>query len=100
MNEALSWLEQNAAGIPEPLRRRMADALAGATGKSLPEALAAGAFICMRAALADPAADDAALNLLSADALITHACALGDTPFFSEELDQATFEQLYNQMHD
>lgn len=37
--------------------------------------LAAAAFKCLRAAGADPRGENAALDLLCADALLTHACA-------------------------
>jgi hypothetical protein len=93
MSEARAWLEQHTEGAPEQLRRRMAEAVANATDKPLHETLADAAFSCLRAALQDPRAADAALHLLSADALLTHACALGPAGF-ADALDTARFQQL------
>jgi hypothetical protein len=93
MTDALAWLEQHTEGAPEQLRRRMTEAVAGSNDQPLHLSLAAAAFSCLQAALQDPKAPDAALHLLSADALLTHACAAGP-PDFAESLNAARFQQL------
>lgn len=98
MTTAAAWLEPHLANAPESLRKRMLDALAPA--EDVPQALADAALNCLRAALAKP---DDALDLLAADALLTHAFAAaaehGDEAVarFAESLDASRFQTLIRQ---
>ena len=64
------------------------------------EQLAGAARHCLQAALARPAHRAAALDLLAADALLTHACAAAadagpeELARFSASLDAAHFDEL------
>ena len=95
MTNAVAWLEPHLAAAPEQLRTRMLEAIESA--ESVPDALAEAALGCLRDALDNP---DDALDLLAADALLTHAlhaAALqGDDALlaFAESLDAARFQQL------
>lgn len=75
MSAATSWLSQRLVDAPEQLRARMLAALDSALD-SLPlhERLALAACDCLMRALRDHASRDSALELLAADALLTHAC--------------------------
>ena len=98
MTDAVAWLERQIAGAPEPLRARMLAAVMPAD--NVPQALADAAFNCLRRALENP---DDALDLLAADALLTHACAAaaeqGDAALmrFTESLGAPQFQQLIEQ---
>lgn len=71
---ARAWLEAREPDIPGPLRERMRAALsAAATGDGPATDLAQAALDCLRAALDAGDGRGAALHLLAADALITHA---------------------------
>jgi hypothetical protein len=69
------WLAPQVADAPDQLREQMRAAVEQSTGSSVQIHLANAAAVCLRAALQDPANKSAALDLLSADALLTHACA-------------------------
>jgi hypothetical protein len=70
VNDAASWLEPHLTAAPPQLRERMLGALA--PSESVAQSLADAALRCLTAALARP---NEALDLLAADALLTHACA-------------------------
>ena len=70
MNDAASWLEPHLADAPPQLREHMLAAIVPA--ESVAQSLADAAFRCLAAALGRP---NEALDLLAADALLTHACA-------------------------
>jgi hypothetical protein len=72
---AWEWLAPHAADAPDQLRERMRTAVEQASGNSLQVRLANAASVCLRTALQHPTSKSAALYLLSADALLTHACA-------------------------
>src|SRR5688500_5570900 len=78
MSEAArTWLATHADDVPAQLQQRMEEA-AGAVG-ALPrvaDELAAAAVECLRLAAQRCDERAAALHLLAADALLTHACAL------------------------
>ena len=98
MTSAVAWLEPHIAGAPEPLRERMIAAVS--SGDNVAQALAEAALSCLRHALDHP---DDALDLLAADALLTHACAAaaedGDDALlrFTRQLDAEYFQQLIEQ---
>lgn len=72
--DAWAWLETRAADIPEPLRERMRQAVAAVTATGEPAAdLGEAALDCLRDALERGDDRAAALPLLAADALLTHA---------------------------
>ena len=98
MNDAASWLEPHLADAPPQLRARMLAALA--PSESVAQSLADAAFSCLRAAVGSTTS---ALDLLAADALLTHACAAaaeqGDAALerFTALLDANRFQQLLDQ---
>jgi hypothetical protein len=75
MNDATNWLAQRVVDAPAQLRARMLTAL-GTVSDSVPlhERLALAACDCLTRALRDSVSRDSALELLAADALLTHAC--------------------------
>jgi hypothetical protein len=75
MSNALAWLDRNTAQAPPALRARMRAAVAAAERSTIHETLAAAALHCLQATLRDAGNPECALDLLSADALLTHACA-------------------------
>ena len=100
MIDAWNWLSPRIDKAPPTLRERMRVAVESAAGDSIYEQLAEGAASCLRAALHRPAHRAAAMDLLSADALLTHACAaaaeagpdvLAD---FTATLDAQHFERI------
>jgi hypothetical protein len=72
---AWQWLAPQVEDAPVQLRERMRSAVEQASGDSVQVQLANAATVCLRAALQHPSSKSAALDLLSADALLTHACA-------------------------
>jgi hypothetical protein len=98
VTDAASWLEPHLRDAPPQLRERMLAALRPA--ESVAQSLADGALLCLRAATQPPAAP---LDLLAADALLTHACAAaaeqGDAALerFTALLDANRFQQLLEQ---
>lgn len=71
---ARAWIEAREPDIPEPLRGRMRSALSMTAGDADPATgLAHAALDCLHAALDAGDERRAALHLLAADALITHA---------------------------
>lgn len=103
MSDALTWLDRHAADAPEHLRARMRTALRDVRERSVHESLAAAALHCLRASLTGQPSRECALDLLSADALFTHACAAaaeagqGELERFTAALDAARFQQLLDQ---
>lgn len=100
MSDAASWLATRIDGAPAQLRDHMTAALAG-TDASLPvaEQLALAAADCLTRALAAPSSRASALDLLAADALLTHACesaagTAGELAGFASRWNTARFEQL------
>jgi hypothetical protein len=100
MSTTWQWLEPRIVAAPEQLRERMRHAVEQAHSTSIHEQLAAAAAISLRAALQRPAHRAAALDLLSADALLTHACAAAAEAgpdalgHFTAARDASHFEQL------
>ncbi|MGQ0814467.1 MAG: hypothetical protein ACT4O1_08365 [Gemmatimonadota bacterium] len=74
MTDALSWLKKRIDGAPTQLRERM---LASVTdvpdNHDLHDRLAEAAMVCLQRAMRGQARRDTALELLAADALLTHA---------------------------
>lgn len=95
MTDAASWLEPHLADAPPQLRERMLASLR--PSGSVAQALADGALACLRAAVQHPGQ---ALDLLAADALLTHACAAaaeqGDAALerLAARLEADRFQQL------
>lgn len=67
-----AWLDDREPAIPPVLRARMGAALRQASAASLPDRLGEAALSCLRAALVRGDERAAALDLLAADALLTH----------------------------
>jgi hypothetical protein len=101
MTRPADWLQAQVAAAPARLRERMLAELPDT--QPTHDALAQAADACLRRALRDPAGPHAALDLLAADALLTHACAAaaaqGDTVLaaFTAALDTAHFQQLLDE---
>lgn len=101
MSHATHWLSERLVDAPEQLRARMFAAL-DTTSASTPvhERLALAARYCLLRALRDHANRASALDLLAADALLTHACEAAaevdsDTlTAFAAAWDARRFEQL------
>lgn len=75
MSDATHWLSQRVTDAPEQLRARMFAALDMASATApVHERLALAASDCLMRALRDQASRASALDLLAADALLTHAC--------------------------
>lgn len=74
MTDARSWLAERIAGAPPQLRDRMLGAVANVSGGSIQEVLADAAAACLERAMAENVGRASALELLAADALLTHAC--------------------------
>lgn len=100
MSDAQSWLAERIAGAPADLAARMARAVADSERASIADTLAAAAWQCLQLSLRDPAQRASALDLLAADALLTHACeaAAAEGPealaAFTEQWKAARFDQL------
>jgi hypothetical protein len=74
VTELTSWLAQRGASAPEQLRVRMERAIAAVPADgTMHERLALAAEHCLAHGCAD-ASRASALDLLAADALLTHAC--------------------------
>lgn len=75
MSDTRSWLAERLADAPDTLRDRMLDAVANASGSGAThDVLANAAALCLERAMSEQARRASALNLLAADALMTHAC--------------------------
>lgn len=100
MTEAQRWLSTRSEAAPADLRTRMLDAVATQSGDSTADVLAAAALLCMQRALRNPAERFSALELLAADALLTHACEAAAEAgpaalaAFTDAWGAARFEQL------
>ncbi len=97
MNDPARWLEPHLAEAPPQLRERMLAVVQ--PSDSVAQSLADGALTCLRAAIE---VSDDPLNLLAADALLTHAFVAaaeqGDTALerFTASLDASRFQQLFD----
>ena len=106
MSNAGEWLQSRTAKAPAQLQERMQLAIAESTGDSVHDHLAKAAALCLQSALQRPAHRASALDLLSADALLTHACGAAaaagaaELKRFTESLDAARFEALHGEMND
>ena len=95
MNDAARWLEPHLAEAPPQLREHMLAALR--PGESVAQSLADAGLACLRKAVQQPGD---AIDLLAADALLTHACAAaaeqGDVALerLTSLLDATRFQQL------
>ncbi|HEX6558781.1 MAG TPA: hypothetical protein VF021_04945 [Longimicrobiales bacterium] len=104
MSAAAAWLDDRVADAPAALRSRMLSALreTPAAG-ALPDLLAGAALLCLRRALRDPAGRASALDLLAADALLTHACEAAAENgadallAFTRTWDPTRFQELLDQ---
>src|SRR5687768_17597231 len=101
MSDALRWLSDRMGTAPVILRDRMyAAVMQVEPPASVHEQLAGAAQYCLQAALARPAHRAAALDLLAADALLTHACAAAadagpeELARFTASLDASHFAEL------
>lgn len=75
MKDALAWLSPRVAGAPKQLEQRMTEALqAVAAQRTVQDQLAEAALWCLRRSLEEEQRAEKALQLLAADALLTHAC--------------------------
>ncbi|MGH7474799.1 MAG: hypothetical protein ACRELD_00775 [Longimicrobiales bacterium] len=72
--DALGWLAQRAHDVPDRLQRRMREAIAASRGRDVATVLGNAAVACLCRAAAQPEQRSAAVDLLSADALLTHGC--------------------------
>jgi hypothetical protein len=72
---AREWLGRHAHDVPAVLQQRMERAAGDATGADVQDELVAAAIGCLQVALERCDERAAALHLLAADALATHACA-------------------------
>jgi hypothetical protein len=101
MSDAAEWLAPQLADAPAQLRARMLAALPATD--AVPDALVEAAMTCLRAVVADCDGPEAALELLSADALLTHACAAaaehGEEALlqFTAQLDATRFQRILDQ---
>ena len=75
MTSAFAWLQTSITDAPDQLRVRMLRALADADeNRSVAQQLADAAMSCLSASLENTADRSCAIDLLAADALLTHAC--------------------------
>lgn len=101
MSEAAAWLSPRITDAPEALRERMLAAVAeaGSAGE-IHDRLGHAAALCLERAMAEQARRESAMDLLAADALLTHACeaaAEGGSDVlaaFAAAWDATRFEQL------
>jgi hypothetical protein len=100
MTESQRWLAERLEGAPADLAARMTRAVADSERPTIADTLAAAAWQCLQLSLRDPAQRASALDLLAADALLTHACeaAAAEGPetlaAFTEQWRAARFDQL------
>ena len=100
MSDAAAWLAPRIEAAPESLRTRMMSAVTNATGGTVHDLLAAAAADCLKRAMEKPSDRASALDLLAADALLTHACEAaaeqgGETlRQFTSEWNPERFETL------
>jgi hypothetical protein len=100
VSDVATWLDAETCDAPESLRSRMRAAVASNVHESVQNLLASAAFGCLRNAARHPTDDNAALELLTADALLTHACAAAaleseaELQRFVAACDAHLFEQL------
>jgi gamma-glutamylcysteine synthetase len=99
---AAAWLDSRTAQAPPQLRTRMLAEIREAP--TIPETLADAARACLVRVVREPTGSDAALDLLAADALLTHACGAaaeqGDAELaaLAATLDAVHFQQLLDQI--
>lgn len=74
MSDALQWLTPRMSSAPDQLKQRMIAAIEGvAPQNTIQDQLAEAALSCLKQALANGLRRESALQLLAADALLTHA---------------------------
>jgi hypothetical protein len=74
MSDTTEWLAERLAGAPVQLRTRMEQAIAAVPADvSIQDRLAQAAVLCLARGMRDDSRASA-LELLTADALLTHAC--------------------------
>ena len=73
---AREWLAAHAHDVPAVLQEQMQNAAVDVTATDVQTELVSAAVACLRVALQRCDDRAAALHLLAADALATHACAL------------------------
>jgi hypothetical protein len=71
--DAADWIRENLADAPQELSAAMEGAVAPFAGQPVPQALADGAILLYADVVQGDGARGAALPLLAADALLTHA---------------------------
>jgi hypothetical protein len=75
MSEAAVWLTARITDAPDALRDRMLAALSEVSGaEEIHEHLGQASALCLERAMAEQARRESAMDLLAADALLTHAC--------------------------
>ena len=82
LTDLKSWLSPRLERVPESLRARILEAVAGVRavqgfddrGATIPDALKSCADVLLEEARVGPPTRDTAITLLAADALITYAC--------------------------
>lgn len=101
MSEAASWLAARIADAPEALRARMLAALNDVNGvEEIHEHLGQAAALCLERAMSETARRESAMDLLTADALLTHACEAAAEAgsdvlaAFASAWDATRFEQI------
>jgi hypothetical protein len=103
MSSAWSWLAPHVNEAPAELQQRIRAAVEQSEGASVHAQLAHAANICLRDALAQTTPKNAALHLLSADALLTHACAAAaeagsaELGRFTAQLDAQHFQGILDE---
>lgn len=75
MSDALGWLSMRVAAAPKQLEQRMTAAVqAVGPQQTVQDQLAEAALYCLRRSLEEERRGEKAMQLLAADALLTHAC--------------------------
>lgn len=102
MSDAPAWLADRAASAPGQLVERMAAALRACSAATIHDHIAEAGAIALASALRTESRRERALDLLTADALFTHACeaaaeqggrTLAD---FAARWNAARFDQILN----
>jgi len=103
MSNAWAWLAPHLEGAPKQLRDCMRVAVEQSNGDSVHAQLANAATMCLRAAARRSSEKRAALDLLSADALLTHACAAAaeagsaELARFTTHYDASYFQEILDE---
>ena len=101
MSAASAWLADRISSAPESLREAMLAALDEVNeAPEIHEHLAQAATVCLERAMSGQTRREKAMDLLAADALMTHACEAAAEPesenieAFAAAWDAARFEQI------